>query len=237
MGASAILVGMSILVVEDDPQVGAALRRGLEAEGYAVDHATDGLTGLQLAQRRSYQAIILDIMLPGVHGYRVCAELRAAGVHTPVLMLTAKDGEHDEAEGLDTGADDYLTKPFSYVVLCARLRALIRRGGGTGGGTLRHGDLWLDPVTRRCGRGESEVAVTAREFAVLKCLLQTPGAVLSKTDILDEVWDVAYAGGPGIVEVYISTLRRKIDTPFGRHSIETVRGAGYRLVEDGPLYV
>ncbi|WP_372412449.1 response regulator transcription factor [Streptomyces luteireticuli] len=224
---------MNILVVEDDPEVGAALRRGLEAEGYTVELATDGLTGLQLAQRRPYHAIILDVLLPGVHGYRVCAELRAAGVHTPVLMLTAKDGEHDQAEGLDTGADDYLTKPFSYVVLCARLRALIRRGGTTTG-TLRCGDLWLDAVARRCGRGDTEIALTAREFAVLTCLAQAPGTVMSKTDILDEVWDMAYDGGPSIVEVYISTLRRKIDAPFGRRSIETVRGAGYRLVDNGP---
>ncbi|MGW5115259.1 response regulator transcription factor [Streptomyces noursei] len=225
---------MDILVVEDDPQVSAALRRGLEAEGYTVEHAADGLTGLQLAQRRHYQAIILDVMLPSVHGYRVCAELRAAGVDTPVLMLTAKDGEHDEAEGLDTGADDYLTKPFSYVVLCARLRALIRRGAGSGGGLLRCGDLWLDPASRRSGRGKTEVALTTREFAVLRCLIQSPSTVVAKTEILDEVWDMAYDGGTAIVEVYVSTLRRKIDAPFGRHSIETVRGAGYRLVDDGP---
>ncbi|WP_344020651.1 response regulator transcription factor [Streptomyces luteireticuli] len=226
---------MDILVIEDDRQIGSALRQGLRGEGYTVEHVTDGLTGLQLALQHPYKAIILDVMLPGVHGYRVCAELRRSGVSTPVLMLTAKDGEYDEAEGLDTGADDYLTKPFSYVVLLARLRALIRRGGegGSAGGPLRAGDLWLDPATHRCGRGEQEIALTARELMVLACLARGRGQVVAKQDVLDEVWDPAYQGGTSIVEVYISTLRRKIDAPFGRRSIETVHGAGYRLVDDG----
>ncbi|MGA5135265.1 response regulator transcription factor [Streptomyces olivoreticuli] len=223
---------MNILVVEDDPQVAAALRRGLEAEGYVVEQAADGLLGLQMGTRHPYQAIVLDIMLPGVHGYRVCAELRKAGVETPILMLTAKDGEYDEAEGLDTGADDYLRKPFSYVVFLARLRALIRRGG-TRDGVLRAGDLWLNPVARRCGRDEMEIRLTSQEFAVLHCLIRSAGQVLSKAEILDDAWDMAFDGDPAIVEVYISTLRRKIDHPFGRRGIETVRGAGYRLVADG----
>ncbi|MFJ8314138.1 MULTISPECIES: response regulator transcription factor [unclassified Streptomyces] len=225
---------MEILVVEDDQQVAAALRRGLEAEGYVVDIAADGITGLRLAERHQYQAVVLDIMLPGLNGYRVCAELRKAGVATPILMLTAKDGEYDEAEGLDTGADDYLTKPFSYVVFMARLRALIRRGGATAPDKVLHaGDLWLDPGARRCGRGETQISLTTREFEVLLCLARSGGQVRSKTEILGEVWDMAYDSGPAIVEVYISTLRRKVDAPFGRHSIETVRGAGYRLANDG----
>ncbi|KOT93222.1 transcriptional regulator [Streptomyces sp. NRRL F-5755] len=224
---------MNVLVVEDDPQIAAVIRRGLEAEGYTVEHAADGPTGLRLGLKHPFRAIVLDIMLPGIHGYRVCAELRAAGVNTPVLMLTAKDGEYDEAEGLDIGADDYLRKPFSYVVLLARLRALIRRGGSTGDGVLRAGDLWLDTAGRRCGRGEQEIALTGQEFAVLRCLIRAPGQVLSKAEILDDAWDMAYNGAPSIVEVYISMLRRKIDHPFGQHSIETVRGAGYRLVADG----
>ncbi|MFI5756595.1 response regulator transcription factor [Streptomyces sp. NPDC051569] len=228
---------MNVLVIEDDPQIGAALRQGLEAEGYAVEHITDGLTGLQRGLTGEHRAIILDIMLPGVHGYRVCAELRRAGVTTPVLMLTAKDGEYDEAEGLDTGADDYLTKPFSYVVLLARLRALVRRSAtedtsAAGGRQVRVGDLWLDLGAYRCGRGDTELALTAREFAVLAVLARGRGRVVAKQDIVDEVWDHAYDGGTAIIEVYISNLRRKIDTPFRRRSIQTVHGAGYRLVDD-----
>ncbi|MFD9637092.1 response regulator transcription factor [Streptomyces violascens] len=225
---------MDILVIEDDLQIGSALREGLRGEGYSVEHVTDGLTGLQLAQQHPYQVIVLDVMLPGVHGYRVCAELRRSGVTTPILMLTAKDGEYDEAEGLDTGADDYLTKPFSYVVLLARLRALIRRRGesGAGGRLLRAGDLWLDTGTLRCGRGEQEIALTARELMVLAVLARAGGQVVAKQDVLDEVWDHAYDGGTSIIEVYVSNLRRKIDAPFGRRSIETVHGAGYRLVDD-----
>jgi DNA-binding response OmpR family regulator len=222
---------VDILVVEDDPQVAAAVRRGLEAEDFSVELTADGISGLRLARRNAYRAIILDVMLPGLNGYKVCAELRRLGVTTPVMMLTAKDGEYDEAEGLDTGADDYLTKPFHYVVFLARLRALIRRGG-TGDPVLRVGDLWVDPRTHRCGRGPTEVRLTAREFAVLSCLARSPGHVLSKLEILDEVWDMAYEGDGSIVEVYISALRRKVDAAFERHSIETVRGVGYRLVED-----
>ncbi|MBD0670906.1 response regulator transcription factor [Kitasatospora sp. NPDC091335] len=219
---------MEILVVEDDAQVAAAVRRGLEAEGYTVDLAPDGLTGLRLAQRHAYRAIVLDIMLPGLNGYKVCEALRADGVTTPILMLTAKDGEYDEAEGLDTGADDYLTKPFSYLVFLARLRALIRRSQSPGP-LLRVGDLWLDPAGRRCGRAGAEITLTEREFAVLRCLAEHPGEVLSKRRIVDEVWDIAFDGEESIVEVYVSMLRRKVDTPFGVRSITTVRGAGYRL--------
>ncbi|MFF1904716.1 response regulator transcription factor [Kitasatospora sp. NPDC058218] len=219
---------MEILVVEDDPQVAAAVRRGLEAEGYTVDLAPDGLTGLRLAQRHAYRAIVLDIMLPGLNGYKVCEALREGGSTTPILMLTAKDGEYDEAEGLDTGADDYLTKPFSYLVFLARLRALLRRSA-TPGALLRVGGLWMDPAARRCGRDNAEITLTEREFAVLRFLAEHPGEVLSKRRIVDEVWDIAFDGEESIVEVYISMLRRKVDTPFGLRSITTVRGAGYRL--------
>ncbi|MEY9861057.1 DNA-binding response OmpR family regulator [Catenulispora sp. GAS73] len=223
---------MDVLVVEDDPDVATAVRRGLESEGWTVDVAGDGATGLRLARRHDYQAIILDIMLPALNGYRVCAELRQAGVRTPILMLTAKDGEWDEAEALDTGADDYLRKPFAYVVLLARLRALIRRGGGAEGGLLRVGDLWIDPAARRAGRGEQPVELTAREFDVLLCLARYAGQALTRRAVVEEVWDLAYTGEPTIVEVYISALRRKIDAPFGRHSLQTVRGIGYRLTDD-----
>ncbi|MFJ9947855.1 response regulator [Kitasatospora sp. NPDC091207] len=219
---------MEILVVEDDPQVAAAVRRGLEAEGYTVDLAPDGLTGLRLARRHAYRAIVLDIMLPGLNGYKVCEALREGGTTTPILMLTAKDGEYDEAEGLDTGADDYLVKPFSYLVFLARLRALLRRSAAPGA-LLRVGGLWMDPAARRCGRGDTEITLTEREFAVLRCLAEHPGEVLSKRRIVDEVWDIAFDGEESIVEVYISMLRRKVDTPFGLRSITTVRGAGYRL--------
>ncbi|MER5886751.1 response regulator transcription factor [Streptomyces sp. NPDC001941] len=228
---------MDVLVIEDDPQIARALRQGLEAEGYTVQHTADGLTGLQYALRHPYQVIVLDVMLPGVHGYRICAELRRAKVLTPILMLTAKNGEHDETEGLDTGADDYLTKPFSYPVLLARLRALIRRGAHArraGDRLLRTGTLWVDPGSYRCGRGTEEIALTAREFAVLAVLARGHGQVVPKQDILDEAWEGAYDGSTAIVEVYVSALRRKIDAPFQRRSIQTVHGVGYRLVDDAP---
>ncbi|KAB7843695.1 response regulator transcription factor [Streptomyces mobaraensis] len=220
-----------ILVVEDDPQLGPALRRGLTAEGYRVELVRDGTTGLERALTGGHAVIVLDIMLPGLNGYRICSALRAAGLTTPVLMLTAKGGEYDEAEGLDTGADDYLVKPFSSVVLLARLRALLRRSatGTADRSVLRVGDLWADVTSRRAGRGDVEFALTPKEFAILTCLLRTPDRPVPKEEILDEVWDPAYTGGTAIVEVYISTLRKKVDAPFATHSIETVRGYGYRL--------
>jgi DNA-binding response OmpR family regulator len=221
-----------VLVVEDEPELAASLARGLMAQGYAVDLAGDGREGLALASAHPYHAVILDLMLPGLNGYRVCAELRRAGVTTPILVLTAKDGEYDEAEALDTGADDYLAKPFSYLVLVARLRALGRRGGPTRPTVLRIGDLTIDQAQRRCRRGRVPVPLTAKQFAVLACLGRRAGEVVPKTDILDEVWDMTYDGDVNLVEVYVRALRRKIDVPFGRHSIETVRGAGYRLVAD-----
>ena len=224
---------MRVLVVEDERSLAEGLRTGLEAEGFAVDVAHDGIDGLCMAREHAYDAIVLDIMLPGMNGFQVCATLREADVWTPILMLTAKDGEYDEAEALDTGADDYVTKPFSYVVLVARLRALIRRGAAERPAVLGAGDLRFDPGARRAWRGEVEVDLTAREGSLLEFLLRRSGEVVSKAEILDHVWDDDFDGDPNIVEVYVRHLRNKLDRPFGRASIETVRGAGYRLVEDG----
>lgn len=216
---------MRLLIVEDEKRLATALAKGLTAEGYAVDVVHDGLEGLHRAGTVAYDLVVLDIMLPGMNGYRVCAALRAAGNDVPILMLTAKDGEYDEAEGLDTGADDYLTKPFSYVVLVARVKALLRRRGATASPVLRVGELTLDTAARRVHVGEGEVVLTTKEFAVLEQLALRPGAVVSKAEILEHVWDFAYDGDPNIVEVYVSTLRRKL----GAGLIQTVRGAGYRL--------
>jgi DNA-binding response OmpR family regulator len=224
---------MRVLVVEDETTLAEGLRRGLEAEGFAADVAYDGVDGLHMARERPYDAIVLDIMLPGMNGYRVCAALREAGVWTPILMLTAKDGEYDEAEALDTGADDYVTKPFSYVALVARLRALIRRGAAERPSVLEAGDLRFDPGARRAWRGETEVRLTAREASLLEFLLRHSGEVVSKSEILEHVWDDRFEGDLNIVEVYMRHLRNKLDRPFGRASIETLRGAGYRLAADG----
>ena len=224
---------MRVLVVEDEKRLAAGLKKGLEAEGFAADVALDGTDGLWMAREHPYDAIVLDIMLPGVNGYRICATLREEGNWTPILMLTAKDGEFDEAEALDTGADDYLTKPFSSVVLVAHLRALIRRGAGERPTVLSAGDLRYDPAARRAWRGDVEVTLTARETALLEFLLRRKGDVVSKTEILDHVWDYGFEGDLNIVEVYVRHLRNKLDRPFGRSAIETVRGAGYRLEADG----
>jgi DNA-binding response OmpR family regulator len=224
---------MRLLIVEDEVRLAAALQRGLGTEGFAVDLAHDGVTGLELAIAGGYDAVVLDVMLPGMSGYRVCQELRAARNWVPVLMLSAKDGEYDQADGLDVGADDYLTKPFSFVVLVARLRALIRRGAPPRPAVLAAGDLRLDPASRQVFRGEAEVTLTAREFAVLEYLLRRAGEAVSKTDILQHVWDAHYDGDPNVVEVYVGYLRKKIDAPFGRHALRTVRGAGYLLATDG----
>ncbi|SPF05793.1 response regulator transcription factor [Streptomyces sp. MA5143a] len=218
---------MRLLIVEDEKRLAVSLAKGLTAEGYAVDVVHDGAEGLHRASEGVYDLVILDIMLPGMNGYRVCAALRAAGHDVPILMLTAKDGEYDEAEGLDTGADDYLTKPFSYVVLVARVKALLRRRGPAGGASpvLTVGDLRVDTAARRVFLADDEVTLTAKEFSVLEQLALRAGEVVSKADILEHVWDFAYDGDPNIVEVYISTLRRKL----GPTLIKTVRGAGYRL--------
>ena len=224
---------MRLLIVEDEVRLAAALQRGLATEGFAVDVAHDGVSGLELAGAGSYDAVVLDVMLPGLSGYRVCQELRAAQNWVPVLMLSAKDGEYDQADGLDVGADDYLTKPFSFVVLVARLRALIRRGAPPRPAVLAAGDLTLDPAARRVARGEKEITLTAREFAVLEYLLRRAGEVVPKMDIIQHVWDANYDGDPNVVEVYVGYLRRKIDAPFGRQALRTVRGAGYQLAADG----
>jgi two-component system, OmpR family, response regulator len=222
-----------ILVVEDEVVLADGIRKGLEAEGFAVDLAHDGVDGLWRAQEHDYDAIVLDIMLPGLNGYRVCAALREADDWTPVLMLTAKDGVLDEAEALDTGADDFLAKPFAHVVLVARLRALARRGRPPRPTVLTAGDLRLDPSSRRVWRGDEELSLTARETALLEHLLRSAGDVVSKRDILDHVWDDEFEGDPNIVEVYVRHLRNKVDRPFGRAAIETVRGSGYRLDAEG----
>jgi DNA-binding response OmpR family regulator len=214
-----------LLVVEDEARLAAALQRGLQAEGFAVDLAADGEAGLDLARHGGYDAMILDVMLPKLSGYRVVRQLRAERHWLPVLMLSAKDGEYDQADGLDCGADDYLTKPFSYVVLLARLRALLRRGGRERPTVLTHGDVELDPAERRVTVTGVEVTLTAREYALLEYLLRRPGEVVSKTELLDHVWDASLDTAENAVEVYIGYLRRKI----GRERLETVRGAGYRL--------
>jgi len=224
---------MRVLVVEDEKRLAAGLRVGLEAEGFAVDVARNGTDGLWMAREHPYDAIVLDILLPGLNGYAVCETLRVAGVWTPILMLTAKDGEWDHVEALDTGADDFLTKPFSYPVLVAHLRALVRRGARERPAVLEAGDLRLDPAKRRASRGNVAVELTAREVSLLEFLLRRRGEVVSKREILDHVWDDDFEGDPNIVEVYVRHLRNKLDRPFERRSIETLRGAGYRLAADG----
>ncbi|MCS5723136.1 response regulator transcription factor [Herbiconiux sp. CPCC 203407] len=224
---------MRVLVVDDEINLLNAVETGLEAEGFAVDTATNGTDGLWLAQENDYAVIVLDIMLPGMSGFRICEELRRSGNLTPVIMLTAKDGDLDQVEALDTGADDYLTKPFSFQVLLARLRALIRRGGAERPPLLTVGDLELDPAARRVRRAGQPIELTTREFSVLEFLVSRAGQVVSKRDVLGGVWDFDFEGDPNIVEVYIRHLRNKVDRPFARASIETVRGAGYRVVADG----
>ena len=210
-----------------------SIKRGLSAEGFAVDLADNGIDGLHWAREVDYDAIVLDLMLPGMNGYVLCRTLREEANWTPILMLTAKQGDLDEAEGLDTGADDYLTKPFSFPVLVARLRALLRRAQSTEPATLRAGDLVIDPTTHRAARGDVDLELTAREFAVLEYLMRSAGQVRSKAEIVEKVWDLHFDGELNIVEVYVRSLRKKIDEPFGLASIETVRGAGYRLRADG----
>lgn len=223
---------MRVLLVDDEERLVEAMKRGLQREGFVVDTACDGEEGLWLAQENEYDAIILDIMLPKRNGYQVCADLRSAGIWTPILMLTAKHGEHDHAEALDTGADDFLTKPFSYVVLVAHLRALIRRTSRVRPAILAVGDLRLDPARHRCWRGEVEIALTPRQFSLLEFFMTHPGDVLSKTEILEHVWGDTDDIDLNVVEVYVGYLRKKIDTPFSRSSIQTLRLVGYRLDPD-----
>ena len=223
-----------LLVVEDHKRLAAALKRGLDSEGFATDIALTGTDGLWLATENAYDAIVLDIMLPGINGYQMCSQLREAGDWTPILMLTAKDGEYDEAEALDGGADDYLTKPFSYVVLVAHIRALLRRGRPERPALLVIGDLVLDPAARTCRRGGENIELTTKEFALVEYLARRPGEVVSKAELLTHVWDFGFDGDANVVEVHISALRRKIDQPFGRRSIHTIRGAGYRILPHEP---
>ena len=219
--------------MEDEVRLASALQRGLTAEGFTVDVAHTGPDGLHAASETSYDAVLLDIMLPGLSGYRIIEQLRAAENWVPILMLTAKDGEYDEADALDLGADDYLTKPFSFVVLLARLRALLRRGVIPRPASLSAGDLVLDPSAHTVTRDGQPIDLTPREFSLLEFLMRRKGEAVSKADILHHVWDAHYDGDANVVEVYAGYLRRKIDTPFGRHSVQTVRGAGYRLAADG----
>ena len=222
-----------MLVVEDERRLARAVKVGLEAEGFAVDVAHDGTDGLWLAREHSFDAIVLDLMLPGINGYKVCETLREEGNWTPILMLTAKDGEWDQVEGLDTGADDYLTKPFSFPVLVARLRAVARRGAVERPTVLEVGDLRLDPAARRAWRGDAELSLTAREHALLVVPDATPGR--RRVEVADPGRRLGrdFDGDPNIVEVYVRHLRNKIDRPFGREAIETLRGAGYRLASHG----
>lgn len=219
-----------ILVVEDETRLASAIKRGLESEGYAVDVAPNGEDGLWLAQENAYDAVVLDIMLPDRDGFSVCGALRSAGIWTPVLMLSARDATRDVVRSLDTGADDYLAKPFSFAVLLARLRALLRRGLQERPPVLVAGSLRLDPAEHRVFRGEHELELTGREFAILQFLMRNAGFVVAKSAVLENVWDFAFEGDPNIVEVYVRRLRKKIDEPFGLHSLETVRHEGYRLV-------
>ena len=224
---------MKLLVVEDDAKMAAAVRRGLQAEGFTVDVAVDGVDGLWMATEGRYDLVLLDLMLPGRSGHEVCTELRKAGDWTPILVLTARDGDDDETTALDIGADDYLTKPFAFTVLVSRVRALLRRAASRRPTPVTAGDLRIEPATRRVWRGDCEIDLTARQFDVLAFLVRRAGQVLSKGDILDGVWEYGFDGDPNIVEVYVRRLRTRVDEPFGRHSIETIRGAGYRLNADG----
>jgi two-component system, OmpR family, response regulator len=224
---------MRALVVEDEVKMAALIRRGLVEEGYAADIARTGEDALWMARATPYDAIILDVMLPGRDGFSVCRELRDAGVWAPVLMLTARDGVEDRVAGLDGGADDYLTKPFSFAELLARLRALTRRGAGERPAVLEAGSLRLDPATRETRRGERKIDLSAKEFALLETFMRRPGEVLSRLDLLEHAWDYGYENRSNVVDVYVRYLREKIDRPFGVESIETVRGAGYRFRADG----
>ena len=224
---------MRVLIVEDHVKMAGLIRRGLQKEGMATDVATNGEDALWRAQATEYDAIILDVMLPGIDGFEVCGRLRADGVWAPILMLTARDAVRDRVAGLDRGADDYLTKPFSYSALLARLRALVRRGPVERPAELRVGDLCLDPARRQVWRGKTEVKLSPKEFSILETFMRRPGEVLSRFQLLEHAWDYEYENRSNVVDSYIRLLRRKVDRPFGVKSIETVRGVGYRLREEG----
>jgi DNA-binding response OmpR family regulator len=220
---------MRVLVVEDEARMASLLERGLREEGYAVDVASDGPDGLWMATENDYDAVLLDIMLPGFDGFDVCRRMREAGRWAPVLLLTAREGVDDRVQGLDAGADDYVTKPFSFAELAARVRALIRRGPGTRPAALEVGDLRLNPATHRAFRGDVDLELSPKEMAVLELLMRNAGAVVTRTQILEHAWDSNYDGGSNLVDQYIAYLRKKVDRPFSRGDIETVRGVGYRL--------
>jgi two-component system OmpR family response regulator len=224
---------MRALVVEDELKMAALIRRGLVEEGYAADIARTGEEALWMARATPYDAIVLDLMLPGRDGLEVCRSLRESGVWSPILMLTARDGIEDRVSGLDSGADDYLSKPFSFAELLARLRALTRRGPTERPAVIELGSLRLDPATRQTWRGETEIDLSAKEFSLLETFMRHPGEVLSRLDLLEHAWDYAYENKSNVVDVYVRYLRAKIDRPFGLDSIETVRGVGYRLRDDG----
>ena len=224
---------MRVLIVEDEVKMAAALRRGLEAEGIVADIASRGEEALWMARATEFDAVVLDLMLPGIDGFETCRRLRADQVWTPILMLTARDSVEDRVRGLDQGADDYLTKPFSIAELMARLRALARRGPVERPAVLEIGDLRLDPATRRVWRGDAEITLSSKEFTVMEAFMRRPGEVLSQFQLLELAWDYDYENRSNVVEVYVRYLREKVDRPFGVKSIETVRGAGYRLRKDG----
>ena len=224
---------MRVLVVEDDPRMAAAIRRGLRFEGLVVDLAGDGDEGLRAARSTAYDVIVLDVMMPGIDGFETCVRMRKEGIRVPVLMLTARDAVEDRVRGLDGGADDYLTKPFSLSELTARLRALVRRGPIEQEAVLEAGNLRLDPATREVHRGDVEIELSAREFALLETFMRRPGQVLGQLQLLESAWDLGYEQRSNVVEVYVRYLREKIDRPFGLKAIETVRGVGYRLRRDG----
>jgi two-component system OmpR family response regulator len=220
---------MRVLIVEDEPKMAGLIRRGLREEGYAADIAQRGEEALWMAGATDYDAIVLDVLLPGSNGFEICRELRRSGIWSPVLMLTARDSVDDRVAGLDAGADDYLTKPFSFVELLARLRALARRPPLERPTVLEVGDLKLNPATHQAWRGDSEVELSTKEFRILEAFMRRPGQVLSRLHLLEHCWDYGYENRSNVVDVYVRYLREKIDRPFGRKSIETVRGAGYRL--------
>jgi DNA-binding response OmpR family regulator len=226
---------MKVLLVEDEARLAATVKEGLTSEGFVVDVVGDGLTGLWAATETSYDVIVLDIMLPGLNGYDVLKRLRHKKIWTPVLMLTAKDGEYDQTDAFELGADDYLTKPFSFVILVARLRALIRRGAPERPALISVGSLVLDPARRSVQRDSASIPLTAREYGLLLYLMRNAGDVVSKSQILENVWDSAYSGGDNVIEVYVSYLRKKIDVPFGLQTLQTLRGLGYRLDSDRPV--